>query len=183
MSGGRLTLGVGLGSDRFAGELSRTGEELRDRIRADMLDEVLAILAAAWSGETVDHHGEHYVVDGIRFLPRPVQQPTIPVWVATLGGNTRPLPRAARHDGIFPVNLEHPDQLAALVADVAALRQTSEPMSATPYDVAVAVAPDSDPQAHVAAGATWLLVEFEPDGVSVDQVRGVARNGPPLVTR
>ena len=28
LSGGRLTLGVGLGSDRFAGELSRTGEEL-----------------------------------------------------------------------------------------------------------------------------------------------------------
>ena len=33
LSGGRLTLGVGLGSDRFASEFSVTGEELDDRRR------------------------------------------------------------------------------------------------------------------------------------------------------
>jgi alkanesulfonate monooxygenase SsuD/methylene tetrahydromethanopterin reductase-like flavin-dependent oxidoreductase (luciferase family) len=36
---GRLTLGVGIGSDRFAGELSKTGEQLDDRSRSEMLDE------------------------------------------------------------------------------------------------------------------------------------------------
>src|ERR671921_422583 len=41
LSGGRLTLGVGLGSDRFAGEYSITGEEVDDRRRARMLDEAL----------------------------------------------------------------------------------------------------------------------------------------------
>src|SRR5215208_584387 len=75
LSGGRLTLGVGLGSDRFASEYSITGEELDDRRRASMLDESLEILAAAWSGEPVHHRGEHYTVDGMRFLPRPVQRP------------------------------------------------------------------------------------------------------------
>ena len=50
LSGGRLTLGVGLGSDRFASEYSITGEELDDRRRARMLDEALEILQAAWSG-------------------------------------------------------------------------------------------------------------------------------------
>ena len=50
LSGGRLTLGVGLGSDRFGGELSKTGEQLDDRVRGRMLDESLRILAAAWSG-------------------------------------------------------------------------------------------------------------------------------------
>ena len=39
LSGGRLTLGVGLGSDRFGDEFSITGEELDDRRRAGMLDE------------------------------------------------------------------------------------------------------------------------------------------------
>jgi alkanesulfonate monooxygenase SsuD/methylene tetrahydromethanopterin reductase-like flavin-dependent oxidoreductase (luciferase family) len=34
LSGGRLTLGVGIGSDRFAGELSATGEQLDDKVRA-----------------------------------------------------------------------------------------------------------------------------------------------------
>lgn len=47
LSRGRLTLGVGLGSDRSGKELSITGEELDDRCRAGMLDEALEILAAA----------------------------------------------------------------------------------------------------------------------------------------
>jgi alkanesulfonate monooxygenase SsuD/methylene tetrahydromethanopterin reductase-like flavin-dependent oxidoreductase (luciferase family) len=67
LSGGRLTLGVGLGSDQFGGEYSITGEELDDRRRARMLDEALEILRAAGSGEPVHHRGEHYTVDGMRF--------------------------------------------------------------------------------------------------------------------
>ena len=46
LSGGRLILGVGLGGDRFAGEFSKTGEELDDRVRGEMLDEALEILVA-----------------------------------------------------------------------------------------------------------------------------------------
>jgi alkanesulfonate monooxygenase SsuD/methylene tetrahydromethanopterin reductase-like flavin-dependent oxidoreductase (luciferase family) len=97
LSGGRLTLGVGLGSDHFGSELSITGEELDDRRRARMLDASLEILTAAWSGEPVHRRGEHYTVDGMRFLPRPVQRPGVPVWVAGFYGKPRPLRRAARH--------------------------------------------------------------------------------------
>ena len=111
LSDGRLTLGVGIGSDRFAAELSRTGEQLDDRQRGQMLDESLAILTAAWSGEPVHHRGEHYTVDDIEFLPRPVQRPGVPVWAAGFPGNAKPIRRAARLDGFFPANLEHPDQL------------------------------------------------------------------------
>ena len=179
LSLGRLTLGVGVGGDRFAGELSKTGEQVDDRVRAQMLDELLVILRAAWSGETVDHRGRHFVVDGVQFLPRPVQRPGIPVWVATLFGNTRPLRRAARHDGFFPVNLEHPDQLAELVATVTDLRREDGDDLTRPYDVAMAVPPDADPDPYVAAGASWILVEFDPGAVSVDRVRGVLRGGPP----
>ena len=123
LSGGRLTLGVGLGSDQFASEYSITGEELDDRRRASMLDESLEILAAAWSGEPVHHRGEHYTVDGMRFLPRPVQRPGVPVWVAGYYGKPRPMRRAARYQGFFPLGLDHPEQLAEIVADLAALRR------------------------------------------------------------
>ena len=122
LSGGRLTLGVGLGSDEFASEYSMTGEELDDRRRASMLDESLEILAAAWSGEPVHHRGEHYTVDGMSFLPRPVQRPGVPVWVAGYYGKPRPVRRAARYQGFFPLGLDHPEQLAELVAGLAALR-------------------------------------------------------------
>jgi alkanesulfonate monooxygenase SsuD/methylene tetrahydromethanopterin reductase-like flavin-dependent oxidoreductase (luciferase family) len=175
LSGGRLTLGVGLGSDRYAREFSRTGEEPDDRVRAAMLDESLEILAGAWSGEPVHHRGRHYTVDGIRFLPRPVQRPGIPVWAAGYGENARPLRRAACHDGYFPIELAHPDQVAGMAATLAGLRGEAS----RPFDIAVALAPGTDPAPWAAAGATWWMTDFEPATLSLDLVRGVLRDGPP----
>ena len=168
LSGGRLTLGVGLGSDEFASEYSITGEELDDRRRASMLDESLEILAAAWSGEPVHHRGEHYTVDGMRFLPRPVQRPGVPVWVAGYYGKPRPVRRAARYQGFFPLGLDRPEQVAEVVADLAALRKEAGRDPTEPYDVVVSLPPGDDPAPYAAAGATWWLVEFPWDAVSVD---------------
>ncbi len=69
LSGGRLTLGVGLGSDRYGGEFTRTGEQHDERLRGQMLDEAMEVLTTAWTGEPVLHRGEHYTIDGLRFLP------------------------------------------------------------------------------------------------------------------
>jgi alkanesulfonate monooxygenase SsuD/methylene tetrahydromethanopterin reductase-like flavin-dependent oxidoreductase (luciferase family) len=178
LSAGRLTLGVGLGSDRFGGEFSITGEELDDRRRARMLDEALEILEAAWSGRLVRHRGEHYTVDAMRFLPRPVQRPGVPIWVAGYYGKSRPLRRAVRYQGFFPVGLEQPDQLAEIAAELRHLRRQAGTDPAAPFDIAVELEPGSDPAPFAAAGATWGLVAFPWDPVSVDQVRGVIRNGP-----
>lgn len=166
LSGGRLTLGVGLGSDRFGGEWSKTGEEQIDRVRAEMLDESLDVLRAAWSGEPVHHHGRHYTVDGLRFGPRPVQRPGVPVWVAGFPGNQAPIRRAARHDGFFPVNLTDPGQLAEIASTLRELRGPE------PFDLAVALPAGTDLDPWAAAGATWWLAEFEP-GATADTVRGV----------
>jgi alkanesulfonate monooxygenase SsuD/methylene tetrahydromethanopterin reductase-like flavin-dependent oxidoreductase (luciferase family) len=174
LSGGRLTLGVGIGSDRFAGELSKTGEELDDRLRGRMLDESLQILTAAWSGEPVHHRGEHYTIDGVQFLPRPVQRPRVPVWIAGFPGNVKPLRRAARYDGFFPANLEHPDQLSEIAATIAELRGDTT----APYDIVVGLPVGVDPVPYGRAGATWWLPEFAPDSVSSDAVRGVLGDGP-----
>lgn len=173
LSGGRLTLGVGIGGDQFARELSRTGEQLDDRLRGEMLDEALEILAAAWSGEPVRHVGKHYTVDGMQFLPRPAQRPRVPVWVAGLSRNAKPLRRAARFDGYFPANLEHPDQLAEIAAALAVLRPPGRP-----YDLAVGPPVGVDPLPYANAGATWWLPEFSPEDVTLDTVRGVLNDGP-----
>jgi alkanesulfonate monooxygenase SsuD/methylene tetrahydromethanopterin reductase-like flavin-dependent oxidoreductase (luciferase family) len=174
LSGGRLILGVGIGSDRFAAELSKTGEQLDDRLRGEMLDESLRILTATWSGEPVHHRGAHYAVDGVQFLPRPVQRPGIPVWVAGFPGNAKPLRRAARYDGFFPANLEHPDQLVEIVATIAGLRGNGT----AGYDIAVGLPVGVDPMPYADAGATWWLPELAPEAVSLDAVRGVLRDGP-----
>lgn len=173
LSNGRLTLGVGLGSDEFGSEFSKTGEQLDDRVRGQMLDESLEILAAAWSGDPVRHHGEHYTVDDITFLPRPVQRPGVRVWAAGFPGNLKPMRRAARLDGYVPVNLGHPDQLAEAVATLSGLRDGE--MGS--FDVAVGLALDVDPAPYARAGATWWLPEIDP-GTPIDTVRGVIRDGP-----
>jgi alkanesulfonate monooxygenase SsuD/methylene tetrahydromethanopterin reductase-like flavin-dependent oxidoreductase (luciferase family) len=173
LSGGRLILGVGLGGDQFAGEFSKTGEQVDDRARAGMLDEALEILLAAWSGEPVNHRGRHYLVDDVQFLPRPVQRPRIPVWAAAFPGNVKPLRRAARYDGFFPVNLEGVDEFAQAVAAVRDLRGDNT----AAYDIAVELRPGSDVAPYAEAGATWWMTELEP-GISLDEVRGVIRDGP-----
>jgi alkanesulfonate monooxygenase SsuD/methylene tetrahydromethanopterin reductase-like flavin-dependent oxidoreductase (luciferase family) len=175
LSGGRLILGVGLGGDRFAQEFSKTGEQLDDRVRGEMLDESLEILTAAWSGEPVNHHGKHYLVDDVQFLPRPVQRPRVPVWTAAFPGNLKPLRRAARYDGFFPVNLESVDQFAQAVAAVRDLRGDNS----APYDIAVELPAGRDAAPYAEAGATWSMTDIEP-GASLDEVSGVIRDGPPV---
>jgi alkanesulfonate monooxygenase SsuD/methylene tetrahydromethanopterin reductase-like flavin-dependent oxidoreductase (luciferase family) len=139
-----------------------------------MLDESLQILTAAWSGEPVHHRGQHYTIDGVQFLPRPAQRPGVPVWVAGLAGNAKPLRRAAGYDGFFPANLEHPDQLAEIVATITRLGQHTT----AGYDIAVGLPVGVDPLPYVRAGAMWWMPEFAPEAVSLDSVRGVLRDGP-----
>ncbi len=174
LSGGRLTLGVGLGSDRYGQEFTKFGEELDDRKRAELMDESLGILQAAWSGEPVRHEGTNYTVDDVQFLPRPAQQSGIPIWVAGYPGKVRPRRRAARYDGFFPVNLTHPDQVAESVEGVNEFRTDLT----TPYDFVVAIPAGTDPAPFAAAGATWCLTDFDPDTIRHADVKAVVANGP-----
>jgi hypothetical protein len=86
--------------------------------------------------------------------------------------------RAIRYQGFFPVGLEHPDQLAEIASELTRLRQEMRPDAAGRFDIAVELEPGSDPVPYGAAGATWGLVAFPWDPVSVDQVRGVIQAGP-----
>lgn len=169
---GRLVLGVGIGGDRSR-EFSGTGEQTVDKVRGAMLDEALEVLRAAWSGQVVDHRGEHYVVDGIRFLPTPVQRPGPPVWVAMRYGNPAPLRRAARHDGVFPIEIESADQLAELAGEI-----TQQRGDLDGFDVVIGGPPGTDPAPYQRAGATWWTVSFPLETTAAD-VRAVLREGPP----
>jgi alkanesulfonate monooxygenase SsuD/methylene tetrahydromethanopterin reductase-like flavin-dependent oxidoreductase (luciferase family) len=150
LSGGRLVVGVGVGSERTEEFTSdRFGEEPDMRKRAVMLDERLELLTTYWEGE---------------FEPRPVQAPRIPVWVAARWPNRRPLRRAARWDGLFPIDVPEPAALAEMVAEVERLRG-----SLAGYEVAIDNPPGTDRAPWAAAGATWHLTGFglEPTAAEV----------------
>ena len=103
LSGGRMILGVGLGDtgEAIASDASftRFGEETDARRRAEMLDEGLEIIAGLWSGDAFSFRGKHFVVEDVAFLPLPVQQPRIPIWIGGGYPNPGPTRRAARWDG------------------------------------------------------------------------------------
>ena len=171
LSQGRLVLGFGLGDDGSARELSRLGEETDPRTRAARLDEGLDLLLALLSGETVHHRGEHFVADGVRFLPRPHGDRRIPVWIAGRWPNQAPLRRAARHDGAFVISLTGP-------AQVAELREALAGHGAPEGFEVVELPPDGNPGAWERSGATWLLTRVTPYRADLAAVEALVAAGP-----
>lgn len=106
LSHGRLIMGVGLGAPADL-DFGMFGEETDDRLRARKMDEGLAILDGLWTGEPFSFHGEFYNMSEVTFLPKPAQQPRIPVWIG--GGWNTPAAarRAAKWDGFFPQKWRH----------------------------------------------------------------------------
>ena len=154
LSGGRVTLGVGLGVSSGPEFHQFGGEESDPRVRGDMLDEGLQLLRAAWRGTPVRHAGTHYQVDNVTFLPEPVQD-RVPIWGATEQLSGRPVRRAAALDGVFPIRLK-PADLPVLLDNVARHR----PGGLDGYDVVITGTDPAECAAWREAGATWWLHEL-----------------------
>jgi alkanesulfonate monooxygenase SsuD/methylene tetrahydromethanopterin reductase-like flavin-dependent oxidoreductase (luciferase family) len=164
LSRGRVVLGLGLGVDT-SGELSRFGEVVDPTRRGDILDEGLEVLDGLWSGRPVEHRGTQFVATGVTFSPVAVQRPRVPVWLAARGTARRPVRRAARWDGLFPIEVDA-DGLARMVDLVVAERGGLDG-----FDVAVQARPGDDVSGLEKRGATWAMWTFTP-GVGAAEVRG-----------
>jgi alkanesulfonate monooxygenase SsuD/methylene tetrahydromethanopterin reductase-like flavin-dependent oxidoreductase (luciferase family) len=154
LSGGRLVLGVGLGSDNH-GEFETFEDVFRPRERAKLLDEGLDRLTDYWAGG---------------FQPEPLQEPRIPIWVAARWPNRRPIERAVRYDGVFPIDLDEPGQLREMTADL--LERTGPS-----FDVVVTNPAGTDSQPWADAGATWCLTGFGSQPTEAE-VRAAIAAGP-----
>ncbi|WP_433444680.1 hypothetical protein [Nonomuraea sp. CA-141351] len=62
---------------------------------------------------------------------------------------------------------------AGIVVAITDLRR----QETSPYDVAVALSPGADPAFSAKAVATWWPADLPPETVSLDQTRGVLREG------
>ena len=102
VSNGRFILGVGLG-DPSQWDYGFFGEETDAKVRAEKLDESLEIITGLWSGKPFSYQGKHFQMQEVLFLPPPVQQPRIPIWVGGWWPNKPPMRRAARWDGAVPI--------------------------------------------------------------------------------
>jgi F420-dependent oxidoreductase-like protein len=88
MSGGRVELGFGAGW--FEAEHTAYGLAFPDvATRYDLFAEQLAIIDGVWqtpAGQRFDFEGEHYRLHDSPALPKPVQQPRVPI---ILGGDAK----------------------------------------------------------------------------------------------
>ena len=183
---GRLVLGIGLGSD-YDGEYHDFGEPTDARVHGEMLDEGLAILTHLWSGEQFSYQGQQYQLSQVQFLPTPLQQPRIPIWVAGIWPHKKPFRRAAQFDGVYPQQSGHaltPEDFREILAFIHTQRIQTTPFEALAYGLTGGTDTAAD-AAHVAAfaqvGATWWLEHFAPQH-TVEQVRHRIYQGPPRLS-
>lgn len=125
LSGGRAILAVGLGAVDTA--LGKTGEQTDRRLRAELLDEGIDLIAGLWQGR-LRYAGRHYNIDlaardDLARVAMPVQQPRIPIWVVGAWPRPKSMRRVLRCDGLLPVCMdEHgfrptePDDVRAMLA-------------------------------------------------------------------
>lgn len=99
LSDGRVILGAGLGRDY---DYEPFGQSYNLRQLGQQYDEALDVIAGLWIGEPFSYDGEYYTLDDTVLRPTPVQEPRIPIMIAGLWPNKKPIVRGAQWDGIMP---------------------------------------------------------------------------------
>src|SRR5438067_3727370 len=117
VSGGRVELGLGAGwleaehrAYGFPFEPTRT--------RMDVLAEQLEIVHRSWKPGPFSFHGEHYRIEDLDALPKPVQQPHPPLIVGGSGG-PRSLGLAARWADEYNMPFASPERCREVRASLA----------------------------------------------------------------
>ena len=180
LSGGRFVLGVGIGFPPDA-EFGTFGESEDARIRADMLDEGLEIIRGVWSGEPFTHSGAHYTVKQTRFSPGPLG--SIPIWIAAMLPNRRPLRRAANNEGVFPIRT---DMGELTLEDIRTTRDyvAQHRSSDKPFDLIFGGPPTSPTRIqqleHI--GVTWYIGGPSPESEPFEDTLAWVKKGPRAYT-
>ncbi|MFX1579983.1 MAG: LLM class flavin-dependent oxidoreductase [Promethearchaeota archaeon] len=188
LSKGRLVLGVGIGAPPDV-EFEYFGEVRDDRKRAEMLDEGLEIITGLWSGKPFSFKGVHYNLKEMTFLPKPKQEPRIPIWVGGGVPHKAPFKRAARYDGVAPVHSKWPEPVTPqLLNDVLDIVK-EERGNLDNYDIVISgqtTGSDSTKDRETVeswsqVGTTWFLEDINGMRAEIDELRERIRMGPPSV--
>lgn len=184
LSGGRVTLSVGLGAIESGFE--SFGLECDKRTRAALMDECLDIACGLWAGQPFAYRGDHYTVAPTDFpaIGHTIQNPRVPVWCVGAIGRKKSIDRALRWDGVIPQILDGDGPRQPHLDEVAALRsRVTSDRGSDPFDIVIegSIAEHS-PAAYGEAGATWWIEsmwdaigEHSPVAAAADRLR----QGPP----
>lgn len=193
LSNGRLILAVGLGTLDDGG-FGKVGEPTDRKVRAQRLDEGLEILAGLWSGQPFAYHGAQYDIEEMTFLPQPIQQPRIPVWVVGAWPKPRSMRRVLRWDGLLPYKPSDDGPFGVLTPeDIQEMRAfiVEQRQETTPFDIVMEGETPGDHLARAAeiigpfveAGITWWLESRWTAAADSNEVLTRIRQGPPRLSQ
>lgn len=193
LSNGRLILPTGLG---WAGDgaYTKAGMPSDRKIRAEMLDEGLEILDGLWSGRPFRYSGKYNQLKTMRFIPRPAQEPRIPIWVVGAWPRPKSMRRVLKYDGLIPVikraDGSHdevtPEKIREMKEFVAKNRAVRGRMRRDFDIIKDGVTPANEKKAgeivapFFASGATWWT-ETMWGAKRMSEVRARIRAGPPAL--
>lgn len=110
LSKGRVDLGVGTGWSRA--EFHAVGRQDVFERRGAYTNEALDVMQACWSTTgDVTFSGEFHEFRKVRFEPKPVQQPRIPLWIGSLGSARAPMQRVAKYADYWHPSSLPPEEL------------------------------------------------------------------------
>jgi probable F420-dependent oxidoreductase len=135
LSGGRLIMGVGVGV--IQQEMEAMGSAYAQR--GTITDESIAAMRALWTQDEPRFEGKHYRFAGMKFSPKPLQKPSIPI---VIGGVSRAaIRRTARlGDGWQPLGMS-PDALGRSIETLREeARACGRDMSKIPISIAMSLA-------------------------------------------
>jgi probable F420-dependent oxidoreductase len=164
LSGGRVLLGAGVGW--LEEEFKVAGENWQNR--GKRTDEIIEILRKLWAEPTIEHHGAYYDFGPVKFEPKPVQKPVIPIHI---GGETPPARRRAARLGdgwLLAGGRNAPERARELVVEMRELRAAAGRGDA-PFEITMGSALPitlENVQRYAEAGVDRLILNppWPPDG-------------------
>ena len=178
LSGGRVNWGAGRGFD--ATEFANFGvapEESGERFR-----EAVEIVLAAWRSERLHFSGKYFRFEGVEVLPKPLQQPHPPTWVAATSPDAIAWAARRGHTILMDPHSTHAEIARKRESYRAQLEQHGHTFAGRELPMArlIAVAPtDAEAEAVARRGAAWTtgsyvkaktMNAFRGDGAALDPI-------------
>ncbi|MDH4144295.1 MAG: LLM class flavin-dependent oxidoreductase [Acidimicrobiia bacterium] len=159
LSGGRVNWGAGRGFDRTEyAAFDVTEEQSYPRFR-----EAVDIVLAAWRNERLTYHSDNWHFDDVEVLPKPLQEPHPPTWIASSSAPAVEWSARNGHAILMDPHSGHREigaklsRYAELRADAGFGPQTAD----TPIARLLAIAPtDAEAEAVARQGASWMVGSY-----------------------
>ncbi len=158
-SGGRFTLGVGVGGENPK-EFDACGIPVKQR--GSRTDDALEVITRVWAETDVTYDGRYTKLENFSLKPLPIQKPRPPIWVS--GRTDAAMKRAAKYGNGWLPYMFTPEQLAESITKIRAFgEELGQDMSDFTFAVYIFTAVHEDNDTAVKYATDRLSTQYAQD--------------------